>query len=335
MLIYQIATIHHQLVSIVHTHISSKFISMIMLQANPPELHSNLLYIQRYRSQSRLVSEAAYFFTNMLSAESFIMNIDAKSLSMEESEFEKNMEFAQALLFGPSSDSYDMPSQSNQSVGLKQEAINPSEHRSTAVRTRVPPQSSETNSRGEESHPKDPYSVNKVPSIGDLENRGATMLLKDENAKHAFQDFPYLYAQAGDLTISDIEELLSNYKQLVLKYVCLSKGVGISSSAPSSSVSRSQTGEHIDTSKEPEYTKAMDSTEGSSSISQRQMDDHVETLKELEDTKQVESIEEKHEDLSKADDSSGGAPKLGLEISESKPAQDEVVAPSGETDENP
>ena len=39
-----------------------------IMQANPPQLPSNLLYIQRYRSQSRLVAEAAYFFTNMLSA---------------------------------------------------------------------------------------------------------------------------------------------------------------------------------------------------------------------------------------------------------------------------
>ena len=65
-----------------------------IMQANPPQLHSNLLYIQRYRSQSRLVAEAAYFFTNMLSAESFISNIDAKALSMDETEFESNMETA-------------------------------------------------------------------------------------------------------------------------------------------------------------------------------------------------------------------------------------------------
>lgn len=279
---------------------------MIILQANPPQLHSNLLYIQRYRRQSRLVSEAAYFFTNMLSAESFIMNINAKSLSMEETEFEKNMEFAQALLFGPSSDSDDTPSQSDQSVGPKQEAINSKEHQGTAAQTQVSPQSSETKSRNDEPHSKDQYSLDKIPSISDLVNRGATMLLKDENANRVFQDFSYLYAQAGDLTINDVEELLNNYKQLAFRYVCLSKGVGVSITPPSSSISQSQ------------------------------MEDHVETLNEPEDTRAVESSEEKHEDLFRTDDSSDGASKFGVENSESKSTQDEDVAafPGDRDDDN-
>ena len=36
----------------------------------------------------------------MLSAESFILNIDSKALTMDEIEFEKNMEFAQTLISG-------------------------------------------------------------------------------------------------------------------------------------------------------------------------------------------------------------------------------------------
>ncbi|CAN1746114.1 Vacuolar protein sorting-associated protein 9A [Linum perenne] len=104
--------------------------------ANPPQFHSNLLYIQRYRRQSRLVGEASYCFTNMLSAESFISNIDAKSISMEETEYEK------------------------------------------------------------------------VPSLPDIENKGAALLLKEDN----------------------VEELLNSYKELVFKYVCVCKGLGVPSS---------------------------------------------------------------------------------------------------------
>ncbi|XP_065880402.1 vacuolar protein sorting-associated protein 9A-like isoform X2 [Euphorbia lathyris] len=70
----------------------------VTIKANPPQLHSNLLYIQRYRGQSRLVGEASYFFTNMLSAECFISNINASSIALEETEFENNMESARALL---------------------------------------------------------------------------------------------------------------------------------------------------------------------------------------------------------------------------------------------
>ncbi|KAL2926102.1 Vacuolar protein sorting-associated protein 9A [Bienertia sinuspersici] len=76
----------------------------VTIKANPPQLHLNLQYIQRYRHQSRLVSETAYYFTNILSAVSFIANIDAQALSMDENEFERNMDSAQALLSGLTTD---------------------------------------------------------------------------------------------------------------------------------------------------------------------------------------------------------------------------------------
>lgn len=267
---------------------------MVRMQANPPQLHSNLLYIQRYRSQSRLVSEAAYFFTNMLSAESFIMNIDAKSLSMEDTEFDKNMEFAQALLFGPS-DSDNMPSQSDQSIGRHQET----KHLGTTTQTRVPPQTLETKSRNERSHPKDPYALDKVPSISDLENHGANILMKDENAKQVFMDFPYLYAKSGDLTIGDVEELLNNYKQLVFKYVCLSKGIGVPVTPPSSAL-------------------------------QTPSEDHTKTTIEPEDSRTMEPNDGENENISTGVKVSEVVPKFGEEKSGSKSFQDEAGASQDE-----
>ncbi|KAL8125242.1 hypothetical protein AgCh_012789 [Apium graveolens] len=185
----------------------------------------------------------------MVSAESFIMNIDAKSLSMEDTEFEKNMEFAQALLFG-SSDSDNMPSQSDQSVGQHQDT------KHLGTQTQVPPQTLETKSKNERSHPKDPYALDKVPSISDLENHGANMLMKDGNATQVFMDFPNLYAKSGDLTISDVEELLNNYKQLVFKYVCLSKGMGVPVTPPTSSL-QTPSEDHTKTTKDPEDSRTV------------------------------------------------------------------------------
>lgn len=57
-------------------------------------MHSNLKFIQLYRRQAKLVSEAAYYFTNLVSAKSFIINLNAKSLSIDEIEFEESMEAA-------------------------------------------------------------------------------------------------------------------------------------------------------------------------------------------------------------------------------------------------
>ncbi|GBG58841.1 hypothetical protein CBR_g241 [Chara braunii] len=63
----------------------------IVIKANPPQLQSNLLYIQRYRNQNRLVSEASYFYTNLLSAVSFIESLGPKSLNINPAEFEQFM----------------------------------------------------------------------------------------------------------------------------------------------------------------------------------------------------------------------------------------------------
>lgn len=66
----------------------------ITIKANPPQLHSNLKFIQLYRRQSKLVSEEAYYFTNLVSAKSFIVDLDANSVSMDETEFLEGMSAA-------------------------------------------------------------------------------------------------------------------------------------------------------------------------------------------------------------------------------------------------
>ncbi|PWA99523.1 VPS9 domain-containing protein [Artemisia annua] len=187
----------------------------VTIKANPPQLHSNLLYIQRYRRESRLVGEAAYFFTNMLSAEAFVTNIKGESLSMDETEFQKNMESAQALIYGLSGD-YD----SSQSQSQSQSILEPKDIKKQKSTTAV-------QSTTEVANTKEVPSVNKVPSVSDLENKGAAILMKEEKAVKEFKNFPYLYSQAGDLTVGDVEDLLDRYKHLVLKYVSLAKGLGV------------------------------------------------------------------------------------------------------------
>ncbi|KAK6940384.1 VPS9 domain [Dillenia turbinata] len=66
----------------------------MQLWANPPQLHSNLKFIQLYRRQDKLISEVAYYFTNLMSAKSFIIDLNAKSLSMDETEFQMCMDAA-------------------------------------------------------------------------------------------------------------------------------------------------------------------------------------------------------------------------------------------------
>lgn len=229
------------------------------MQANPPQLHSNLLYIQRYRRQSRLVSEAAYFFTNILSAESFIWSIDAKSLSMDENEFEGNMESARAVLSGMSTNLETLLSQSNQDIG-RLSTPEPKEPKPQPLKAKKERHDSHLPSRAsslkaEIKYPDEPenQSMARKPSISDLEYKGASELLKEDGSSSFLQEFPFLYANVGDLTLNEVEELLNSYKQLVIKYVSLSKGMGFH--PPPLHVPAMQT--ESKTNNEPENTTEM------------------------------------------------------------------------------
>jgi len=70
----------------------------VTLKANPDKLESNLKYIQRFRGESRLVSEAAYFFTNLVSAARFLGRAEAKDFTGLDAEtFNATMSAAGAL----------------------------------------------------------------------------------------------------------------------------------------------------------------------------------------------------------------------------------------------
>ncbi|GLT69470.1 hypothetical protein SLA2020_416180 [Shorea laevis] len=231
----------------------------VTIKASPPQLHSNLLYIQCYRHQSRLVGEAGYFFTNMLSAESFISNIDAQVLSMEEDEFERNMESARALLAGLSTDLDSLSNQLDQIADnasgeeSKNQSLNPEEDDASLAK------SSQTNPGSKEvSYSKDQSSIAKAPTLSELVNRGAAMLLEEDKMSQLFYEYPYIFAHAGDLTINNVEDLLNDYKQLVFKYICLSKGIGGATPSFLFSSSSAQAQQHADTVKEHEDSRATE-----------------------------------------------------------------------------
>ncbi|KAL1197679.1 Vacuolar protein sorting-associated protein 9A [Cardamine amara subsp. amara] len=265
----------------------------VTIKANPPQLHSNLLYIQRYRRESKLVGEAAYFFTNILSAESFISNIDAKSISMDEAEFEKNMESARARISGLGSQSYQTgqgtaPPPRDESTPQKIQMQN-LKRENTIFTSKSSDSLSGTNEILNTTNSETP--MKKVESISDLENKGAATLLKDTEASKIFQEYPYIYASAGDLRIGDVEGLLNSYKELVYKYVCLSKGLGDDSTtlAPSSSALKASSG--FDATKESEdHTTSSSSDVQMEKETDRSVDDLIRALQgegdKLSDVKQ-------------------------------------------------
>lgn len=204
----------------------------------------------------------------MLSAESFISNIDAQALSMEEAEFENNMESARALLSGLSTDMDGLSNLSDQIAGqISVEQLLESKHQPVNSKIEkehvIRPKSSETKSGKKVTVAKDQEPITKVPSLSELENKGANMLLKEDKPSQVFQEYPYLFAQVGDLTVSDVEDLLNNYKQLVFKYVCLSKGLGGATPSPPASLLHTQVQHQAETIKEPEDPRTAEKNEES------------------------------------------------------------------------
>ncbi|KAA8544538.1 hypothetical protein F0562_022550 [Nyssa sinensis] len=139
----------------------------VMIKANPPQLHSNLKFIQLYRRQAKLVSEAAYYFTNLVSAKSFIVDLDGKSLSIDETEFHDSMQAARLVI--------------------------------KETRIKTPPA-------------LDKPADLPVPSRR-LHNKGGS-------------NYPFMEAEAGELTVGDVERLLSLYKDVVNNYTNLCRAIG-------------------------------------------------------------------------------------------------------------
>lgn len=268
---------------------------LFLMQANPPQLHSNLLYIQRYRRQSRLVSEAQYFFTNILSAESFIWNIDAESLSMDELDFQKKMDWAREHLLGLSTGSENQDNQANLDVR---------EHRSQTLKANVNSDVNlylKDNVQGPDQDMRRDSNVigkpvERVQSISDLEKKGATELLKDDDLNKKFQEYPFLFARAGDLTVADVENLLNSYKQLVIGYVALSQGMGLSPETPL--VQSMQTASDILVSEELEDVKNVVNNNVSSAGSSKTSDDiKNETLdSEVGNTSTQQTVDDPRDD---------------------------------------
>ena len=174
----------------------------VLLKANPPQLLANVEYIQRYRHPSRLVGEAAYFYTNVVSAATFLEHLEASSLTMAPEEFEASLKHAMAAIAHSSAPPPSSPSS-------PAPAPAPS-----------PPVAASQERNGSESN-----------ELSTQDMKRTRLQLGRELESALLRDYTFVFSKAEDLRVGDVEVLLNQYKELVLKYTTLCRSLA-NQSAP-------------------------------------------------------------------------------------------------------
>lgn len=208
---------------------------------------------------------------------------------MEEKEFLNNMESSRAHLMGTSTSGEDQQTETNLDALEQRSGIlkaNRELDNSVSVQGHhVPSQSYDAN-KDVNVNENEKALTNRI-SISDLEKKGSAELLEENTSKY-FQDYPFLFANAGDLTIQDVHSLLNCYKELVLKYVALSKGVGIhKESVPLST----ETSSELQTVKGHEYLADIEVTNGNAEVSMKNSNSTVDLILQMDEVESKKSIE--------------------------------------------
>eukprot|EP00850_Spirogloea_muscicola_P020901 SM000230S07337 [mRNA] locus=s230:66536:71018:- [translate_table: standard] len=192
----------------------------IVIKANPPQLQSNLLYIQRYRHHSRMVSEASYFYTNLVSAVSFVMNLSPTSLSMDPGEYARLMQGVADTPFSQETQASPLPPAAAPPAWVAPEASDKVGQRTASPLGPVSPSISEQDFNSWESSLEGRRASSKkdMQSSVDVDTASATALLQADSSGQLSRDYPFLFATAGDLRVGDVTLLLNDYKELVLKH---------------------------------------------------------------------------------------------------------------------
>ena len=192
----------------------------VLIKAAVEDLESNLQYIMRFRAESRMNGEAAYFYTNLVSGTSFVETIDAESLSMEPAVFIAHMRRAgipgaelpaELAAAGPPADLLSLDAGPSPLASLLSDASPPGGGSAGAGRPTPPPP------------PPPAGGESDLPSVEELEALGRPGVLSGQG--ELVRKYPLLHAVHGDLRIQDVERLLTAFKELALRYESLAQGV--------------------------------------------------------------------------------------------------------------
>jgi hypothetical protein len=204
----------------------------VVLRANPPFLESNLRYISRFRRESRLVSEAAYFYTNLVSAARFLATCDHEAFTnLDADVFEAHMlaegvdpkhapedVLLQDLETGPFEVGDAREGREGARTGDSSNAAVSDD--SFSARRDLETARLELEALASEKR----KFLERYKTVDDVEVEGAARLAAEDAAGSLRLPHAFAYARADDLQIGEISELLRAYKGLAVRYEALRRG---------------------------------------------------------------------------------------------------------------
>ena len=208
----------------------------IVIHAGVDKLESNLQYIQRFRKSSRLASEAAYFYTNVMSATSFISTVNADSLSIDKKVFIENMRAAGI----PFPDADAEKGDTTAGAGGAEEAAFPptaapfataaesqlrstgGDGPSTSVAEQLPQGAIRQQAPGRLTGA---VVMPPLSEILDSIERLGVAAVKEMKGGELRNSYSYIDSSSNDLKVSDVSGLLVEYKELALRHECMARGI--------------------------------------------------------------------------------------------------------------
>ena len=168
---------------------------LVIVRANPPHLVSNIEYVAHFRNQACIGTEAHYNLTSFVSAVSFIRGADASSLTIDPAEYDRLTKVPPAERAA-----YLHSHQEHQEHQTEQEDRDSSEASDTEC--------SLTSS----------LSASLDVACDDVVALHGS---SSSPAQSNLQRFKFCNVEAGDLRLSDVPELLAEYKWLVRRVALL------------------------------------------------------------------------------------------------------------------
>jgi Rab5 GDP/GTP exchange factor len=167
----------------------------VVLKANPPNLRSNLAYIDAFRNPDKMLSEPGYWYTNLYSAVSFVETVTYDKLTITREEFMTGISSSMAAMEAapPPSAVHDAPSTASSVDGMG------TERETTEGSLSFDQQEIDYMNAG-------------PPKLSPpLQNEDVSEL-----AAWKARRFRFMTTRVEDLKVLDVADLLEEYKNLVM-----------------------------------------------------------------------------------------------------------------------